>query len=171
MRLNPILTAVLLSAVFCDPVAAGDMPVPIKLQVEIFGKVFDYVKTLPAGDRKVLVLYTNETAGIQGDLVQAFQETGVTAAAIHPDQLGTQLTGATAVYISPGVPSTSASQLCRERGVLSISGLPSLAKTGEVSIGVGMKSGRPEIIVNLGQVRAQGHEVSSDLLRLATVVQ
>ena len=114
VRLNPIFTAVLLSAVFCDPVAAGDMPVPIKLQVEIFGKVFDYVKTLPAETARSWSSTRMKPREYRETWVQAFQETGVTAAAIHPDQLGTQLTGATAVYISPGVPSTSASQLCRE---------------------------------------------------------
>jgi hypothetical protein len=64
-----------------------------------------------------------------------------------------------------------AKQLCQESGVLSISAVPSLVESGDFSIGIGTKGGRPQILVNLSRLEAEGHQVSSELLKLAKVIQ
>lgn len=76
-----------------------------------------------------------------------------------------------AVYFLPAVDRTEVKRLCSQHRVLSLSGVPRLAEVGGVSIAVGLKNGRPEILVNLNEAQAEGQELSSELLRLARVIQ
>jgi hypothetical protein len=53
---------------------------------------------------------------------------------------------------------------------LSISGDPSLAASGDVSVSIGEVDARPQIIVNMSRLKAEGHELSAQLLKLAKIV-
>ncbi len=61
--------------------------------------------------------------------------------------------------------------LCAQNGVLSISGVPSLAEEGNVSIGLGAESGKPRIIINLNRVKSENHELSAQLLESSKIVR
>jgi len=58
---------------------------------------------------------------------------------------------------------------CVREGVLSVSGLPELATTGKVAVGIGLKGQKPEILVYIRRVKAEGHELAAGRLNLATV--
>jgi hypothetical protein len=47
--------------------------------------------------------------------------------------------------------------------VLTISGLTTLAEEGHVSVSIGQGGGRPQIIVNMDRLQAEGHDLSADL--------
>jgi len=63
------------------PCPAGDMPVPPDLQVAIFKKVFNYDKSIQGGSPKMLVAFTDTSAGIKDQVVKAFKDAGVTVSA------------------------------------------------------------------------------------------
>ena len=46
-----------------------------------------------------------------------------------------------------------------------------VAEDGNVAIGIGVEGGKPKIIVNLKQLKAEGQELSADLLKIAKVIQ
>ena len=69
----------------------------------------------------------------------------------------------------PGV--TSTKQQSASKGILSISGVPSYAENGSVSIGLGVEDGKPKIIINMSQLKAEKQELSADLLKIAKIIQ
>jgi hypothetical protein len=151
------------------PCAAGDMPVPPELQVAIFKKVFSYDKTIPNGAPKMLVAFTDTSAAIKDQVVKAFKDSGVIVTAAKADQLSGSVDGVNVLYITPGV--AGAKQICQKKGILSITGSPSLVESGEVSIGLSVQDNRPKIVVHMGQLKAEGHDLSANLLQLAKIIQ
>jgi hypothetical protein len=158
-----VLSGLLLTA------RAQDMPVPPELQAAIFKKVFSYDKTIQGGEPRMIVAFTDASAGIKDQVVKAFKDSGVTVTAVKADQLSGAVSGINVVYIAPGV--SGVKQLCQKNGILSITGLPSLVESGEVSVGLSVLDNKPKIIVHLRQLKAEGHELSANLLQLAKVIQ
>jgi hypothetical protein len=138
---------------------AQDMAVPANLQAALFKKIFSFNKTLTAkGNVEVAVIGAGSD-----EVVSAFKSVGVNAKAT--DQIG----GASVVYVMPGTPSPKAQT--SSKGVLSISGVTSFVEEGKVAIGLGVEGGKPKIIINMAQLKAEGQELSADLLKIAKVIQ
>jgi hypothetical protein len=152
-----------------SPCLAEDMPVPPELQVAIFKKVFNYDKTIPGGAPKMLVAYTDASAAVKDQVVKAFKDAGVTVTAAKADQLAGALEGVNVLYVAPGV--TGVKQICQKNGILSITGIPSLVESGEVSVGLAVVDNKPKIVVHLGRLKAEGHDMSANLLQLAKIIQ
>jgi hypothetical protein len=80
------------------------------------------------------------------------------------------MTAGTVLYLFPDAPAELRA-LAVKRKVLCISGFPALVLAGQASIGVDKKpDGKPQILVHLPRLKAEGHELSADVLRLARVV-
>lgn len=138
-----------------------EMPVPVNLQAALFKKIFSFDKMLQAkGVIEVAVLGSNET------IVSAFKEAGINAKSTGGNDVPS---GVSVVYIPSGI--TSSKQQTSSKGILSISGVPSYAEDGLVAIAIGTEGGKPKIIINLSQLKAEGHEVSADLLQVAKVIK
>jgi len=151
------------------PCLAEDMPVPPELQVAIFKKVFNYDKSIQVGAVKMLVVFTDTSAGIKDQVVKAFKDSGVPVTAAKADQMSGSLEGINVLYIAPGV--SGAKQVCQKNGILSITGNPSLVESGEASVGLSVQDNKPKIVVNLGRLKAEGHDMSANLLQLAKIIQ
>ena len=162
------LCLLLLVGVAVRPAHAQDMPVPANLQAAIFKKVFSLNKTLTGkGSYDVLVVYAQ--SGGQDEIVQAFTSAGISARATAAGDLAGQIGGAGVVYLMPG--SESSAALSTQKQVLTISGVPAMAEAGKAAIGLDLEAGKPKIVVHMGQLKAQGQDVSADLLKLARVIQ
>lgn len=143
---------------------AQDMAAPANLQAALFKKIFAFDKTLKSkGSIEVVVLSAD---GSGDDIVSAFKGAGVNARLVKGSQVPS---GASVVYVMPGVGSTK--QQSAQKGALSISGAASLVQEGRVAIGIGVEGGKPKILVHMGQLKAEGQEVSADLLQIARVIQ
>ena len=139
------------------------MDVPANLQAALFQKIFMFNKTLQSKGVDVAVLSAD---GSGDDIASAFIAAGIKAKVVQGSSVPA---GATVVYIMPGVSSPKAE--CASKGVFSISGVGANAERGNVAIGIGVEGGKPKIIVNASQLKAEGQEVSADLLKIAKVVQ
>lgn len=138
--------------------------IPSNLQAALFKKILSMNLTLKAkGDLKVAVL-TGDGNG--DDIVSAFNSVGIAANAVSGNQ---PPGGASVVYVMPGV--TAPTSECASNGVLSISGDGSYAESGKVAIGIGTVGGKPKIIINFAQLKAEGQEVSASLLTIAKVIK
>jgi len=155
-----LVFSVLFLGVFAINSNAQEMAVPAGLQAALFKKIFSFDKTLAAkGTIEVAVI------GNGGDaIVSAFKDAGVSAKV--SDQIPA---GATIVYMMPGA--ASLKQQTASRGILSISGVSSYVEEGRISIGLGIEGGKPKIIVNMAQLKAEGQELSADLLSIAKIIQ
>jgi hypothetical protein len=151
------------------PAFAQESTVPPDLQVVIFKKVFGYDRSIQAGELKMLVAFTDTSAGVKDQIVKAFKDSGVAVSAAKVDQLQGSLGGVNVLYITPGV--SGAKQICQKNRILSITGTPSLVESGEASVGLSVLDNKPKIIVHLKQLKAEGHELSANLLQLAKVIQ
>ncbi len=151
---------------------ADEMPVPTSLQVALLKKIFEYDRTLPT-QRSVRVAVVHE--GTEGastrEIVKEFRDGGVEATALPVGALEASLGSIDVLYLAPGVDPGLVQGWCARERVLSVSGLPELATTGKVSVGIGLKDQKPEILVHIRRVKAEGHELSSGLLSLATVIR
>jgi hypothetical protein len=104
-------------------------------------------------------------------LVKAFKNEGAFPAVIGAVPLEGPLPETSVVYLFPEADLEEAKQVCSGSGVLTISGSPSLVEQGHVSIAIGENGGKAEIVVNLPRLKQEGHELSSQLLKLARVIQ
>ena len=163
-----MLLMIFLASIMTINVIAQDMPVPTDLQAALFKKIFSFDKTL-SGLPKVLILYSDGSAGVKDQLIKSFSSVGITAAGVTADQLGGSMNSGTVVYVAPGVISPN-SQFSNKK-VLSITGVTSYVESGKVSVGIGTEGGKPKIIVNISQLKSEGHELSVDLLKLAKIIQ
>lgn len=143
---------------------AQDMAVPANLQAALFKKIFAFDKTIQAkGSSDVAILSADGSAD---EIEAAFKSAGVNVQVVK----GSQVPGsANIVYVMPGVASPKGQTA--QKKVLSISGVTSYVESGKVSIGLAVEGGKPKIVVNMAQLKAEGQELSSDLLKIAKVIQ
>jgi hypothetical protein len=145
---------------------------PSALQAAIFKKVLGYDKSLNGAAQVLVVTGAGDTSG-GADLVKSFASLGITAEALDASKLTSESLGANKVaYLFPAATTPTVRALCDKQGVLTLSGDPTAADDGKVAIALGKKEdGRPEIIVNRATLKAEAHELSSELLRLAKIIQ
>jgi hypothetical protein len=149
---------------------ADDMPVPPDMQASLFKKIFGYDKKLSTlSEYKIIVAYSDASAGSKDEVVKAFQGVGISARALKADQLAGNIGDVSAIYIAAGA--ASAESVCQKNQILSITGFPSLVENGTAAIGLGVVESKPKILVHLGKLKAEGHEVSAKLLQLAKVIE
>ena len=151
--------------------AAGqEMPVSPKIQAAIFHKLFLFDRTLQkVGEVEILVVANDLSKEAAGRIAKAFESVDIPAKVIEAAKLPENLKKSSVVYLTGGVVSTH--QLCQKNGVLSITGIPRLAEKGEASIGIGIEDYKPQIIVHLGQLSAEGHDLSAQVLQLARLIR
>lgn len=143
---------------------AQEMVIPANVQANLFKKIFAFDKTLASkGNIEVAVLSGSGSGDV---MVAAFKDAGINAKAVSGDQVPA---GASVVYLMPGV--TPQKQQYASKGVLSICGSSINVEDGKIAIGLGIESGKPKIIVHMGQLKAEGHELSTDVLKIAYVIK
>ena len=152
----------LLTAGFCFIVMTSAnvfaQDIPANLQAALFKKIFSFDKTLSAkGNIDVAVI--GDGADI---MVSAFKGIGVNAKTENQVPGGVSV-----VYLMSGGISKIQTTA---KGILFISGSQAYVEGGKVSIGLGIEGGKPKIIVNMGKLKAEGQELSADLLKIAKVI-
>ena len=147
-------------------VFAQKMPVPVNLQVALFKKIFNYNKTLESKGVKLAIVYTD--AGIKDEVVEGFKQFGMFPVPVSVNDLEKVITNYTVIYVTPGCGSLN--YITDKYKVFSVSGAPSLAEKGEVSLAIGIESGKPRILLNKKKVESEGQELSPELLKIAKIL-
>ncbi|MEW5850622.1 MAG: YfiR family protein [Myxococcota bacterium] len=180
------MVAVLLLASAALAVETAD--VPADLRAGLILKILAYDRNLPkrAGANvtvAVLVRPGNLSDASCARLQQALQDAslkstvgGRTVRALRVDYQGTsQLSGAldnvAALYVCPGLSEQVGviSEMSRRQHVLTLSGSEALVRAG-LAVGVVAREGRPRVIINLKQARAEGADLDAALLRFSEVI-
>ncbi len=149
-----------------------DLPVPGELQAPLFKKVFSHDKALQGSTEIIVFLVgSQDDEPSMMEMLRAFQSVGLVPAMVSSGVLEENVSSNTVVYLMPGADKALVAQFCVENGILSISGLPPLAEEGHVSISIDKSEQQPRIIVNLQRLKAEGHTLSADVLKLAKVIR
>jgi hypothetical protein len=169
---------------------AESMAVPAELQVKLIFKVLTYDRQLEArsgGDLVVGIVHDprDRDASLAADQVASnlykFRDKTVKSLPIRyflieytgPRDLEgfVRQKGVNLLYLTPG----SAKFVCevvrisRAQRVTTVTGVPEYVRQG-VSVGIGSRQDRPQLLVNLPGSRAEGSEFDASFLRLATVI-
>ena len=99
--------------------------------------------------------------------MENIESLGFEADAVEPDKLVSEISGYDVVYFMPGLQKYA--QLCEERKKLSICGMPEYIENGMVSIALGIENDKPRIYINIGHLRAEGKDVTAELLSVSYV--
>lgn len=142
------------------------MQVPANLQGALFKKIFNYNKTLQAREIKLAVVYGDEK--IKDEIIDGFKQAGLFPTPVRINDIEKQILNYTVIYITPGCSSLKA--LTDKYKVFSISAYSSFAESGEVSVAIGVESGKPKILINKKKIESEGQELSPDLFKIAKIL-
>jgi hypothetical protein len=172
-----------------SPLAAQEMEAPVAVQLPILLKVMTFDRKLPTRAPRTVVVGIAFQGGNRASIVakdealriiaaQAELTRGVTLRAVAVDLDATTLPEAlrrhdlTHLYVTPlrAVDVRRIADWARQAGVTTMTGVAAHLQDG-LAIGVGLRGGRPRILVNVEASRLEGADLSSELLKLAEIVR
>lgn len=167
---------ILFSVVICSNAFAESMPIPVKLQSALFLKILSYDRKIK-NDIKIAVLDGSNKSEIESSFQAvkgqkisgySFSVSGISLSELSSMKANSidilYVTSNNKAHISNIIKSS------RSNGVLTITGIPEYVNDG-LSVGIGIKNGKPDILVNLSSSKSEDHELSSQLLKLCTIVR
>lgn len=146
---------------------AQEIPVPVNLHVVLLKKVFSLCKTLQGKQIKVVIVFTDASALVKDEALSGFLAIGIQASACKPNQMAKEANDADVVYIAPGA--IAAQKFCEDKGILSVTGMPSLVESGQSTVSIGIEAGKPKVFIHLTRSKTEKQEFSSDLFKVARV--
>jgi hypothetical protein len=149
------------------PSKAQEIPVPVNLHVVLLKKVFSLNKNLQGKQVKVVIVFTDASSIIKDEALTGFVAIGIQATACKLPQMAREAGDADVIYIAPGA--GAAQRFCEDKGILSITGMPSLTENGTTSVAIGIEAGKPKVFIHLTRAKAEKQEFSSDLFKVARV--
>ena len=168
-----------------EPLAAQDMDVPMRVQMPILLKVISFDRQLHTRAPRDVVIGVIMQGGNRASVAAHDQAIEIlTAAGTTVDGIPVRVitfdldrqsvrevfanVALTHVYVTPlrAVDIGELATQARAAGVTTMTGVAEHLGRG-ISIGVGLRAGRPKILVNVRAARAEGAELSAELLKLA----
>ncbi len=176
-----LTAAALVAGLVCSSLRADPIVViPGGVQLVLFSKIWTLDRSFHGREPvKVAVVYQSrnrESFRVTKDLVAAGQ--GVAGLSLHPIDIGERaltaadLAGVDVVYVTPlrAVSVGAILDVTRAARIRTITAVPDYVAAG-VAVGISIQQGRAQIIINLPAARAEGSDFSSQLLKLARVIQ
>jgi hypothetical protein len=175
-----------IAAILATLARAQEMNVPVDIQAAILPKILSFERSTSleksglvvgilyqsrvrsslvcANDMAELLPRSSAQKGIQCVMIEMTSESEVSRRLAEE--------GVNLVYVTPmrSLDIGGLGRLLQSRRVLSFTGVPSYVDAG-VALGVDTRENRPVILVNLTATKAVGAEFSSQMLRLARVVE
>jgi hypothetical protein len=153
--------------------AAAQMPVSVDEQASLFKKIFGYSRSLSTEESPTIaIVFGEEQETSAGELRIALAGVNLVSTLVGPESPVEVLDESDVVYMMDEAGVRKLKRRCEARGLLTITGWPELVENGRASIGLAKKAnGRPEIVVNVQSLKAEDQMFSSDLLKLARLVQ
>lgn len=171
------------------PAPAQEMALPVDVQWPLFDRILAYDRGMEAriGEELVVgILYQSlnrASLNSRDEVMQAAQDVetrlldgsrirlvAIEATSSVELEAVLQAEAIDLLYITPlrSYDLKQLGTLCRKHGIATMTGVRSFVEEG-VGIGLGLRGERPEIVVNLKACKEQGIELSSEILKLATI--
>lgn len=180
----------LLSVTIPGNLAAQEMGLPVESQWSLFDRILAFDRTFKDRTRDQLVVgvlfqeANRASRNARNDILEASLSVPsrmlrsetirfVSLEASTAGELRRRLEqeGVDILYVTPlrAHDIAAVSQVSGDLGVVTMTGVREYVEDG-IGLGLGMRGGRPEILVNLDVCRKAGMDLSSELLKLATVL-
>ena len=167
-----------------------EMPVPPDVQSSLFARILPFDRTLGKNDKDesvIGVLFQSKVRGswtAKDEFMAAVQNLRSAAGGLTLRCVAIEVDNAVdvsqaissnnlaALYVTPlrAVAMETITTISRNKRVITLTGVPEYAEKG-IAIAIGLRGERPLIIVNLPAARAEGADLSSQLLKVAKVIQ
>lgn len=185
-----ICIALVLAVLWTGTSSAQEMAVPINIQVPLFLKILTFDRNLKdrVGDEIVIaVLYQEKfrrSLNVKDEFIKLMNELPVKSVEDIPircvsldisDEIELDSViaryNADVLYIAPlrAVSAKTIAGVSRAKKKPTLTGVPDYVESG-LAVGIGIKGDKPQIIINLPAVKAEGVDFSSQLLKLAKVL-
>ena len=191
-RPKGVLAALLCVAalLFASTDRAEEVSVPVAIQAELLVKVAAYDRNLPArvGDRVLVLIVTKsgdaDSARVASGMATELGSKALIAGLAHEESVA-PFTDAASVaatckgrhvgiaYFTPGFSDDEIVSIARAldgADVLTAAALPAFVPKGIV-LGFDLVSGKPKLLVHLGQARRQHADLAADVLKLMRVYE
>jgi len=183
-----VLLGLVALALAAPPLVAQEQPVPVEVQMPLFAKLLDFNRSLPASREEVVILgiayqrrypASAATATAVRNAVRQLPLGGRLFRVVlidmdESESLATEMARqrVRVLYVSPlrAVEISAISKAARPAGILTLTGVPGYVRAG-LAIGLDLRDGRPQILVNLEAARAEGADLDARLLQLASIVR
>lgn len=174
------------------PCVGQDMPIPANVQYALIAKILAYDKSLNGGGKNEVVIGILFQSGFRmsrttkDELVAAAIErshaknaNGMSVRFVPievdnevnlPDLISP--TKLDALYVTPlrAIDIETIVTISRRKQIITLTGVPEYADQG-IAVSIGVRDERPLIIVNLPAAKAEGADLSSQLLKVSKVIQ
>lgn len=181
---------IMLVLLWTTALCAQEMVVPVKMQLALLLKVLTFDRNLKqrAGDELVIAICYqqeyNRSVKVKDEILSVMQVSPVdkigdlplrfSSIDIEKDDLAKAISkeDVDVLYITPlrSVAMKTITAVSRVEKTRTLTGVPDYVKSG-LAVGIGTKEGKPLIIINLPTAKAEGADFSSELLKLAKVIQ
>jgi hypothetical protein len=168
---------------------AQEMPVPMSLQAALFSKVLPFDRNLRrhAQGRIIIGLVYQSRFKMSVDARQEFIDA---MASLPGEKIGDMpfevveidinkvdlensvlLDSVDVLYVAPlrAVGVEQITTVSRTRNILTLTGIPEYVQEG-ISVGIGTKAGKPQVLINLRSARLEHADFSSQLLKISRIV-
>jgi hypothetical protein len=181
-RLKVCAFAVIILAMVTRPARAETSPIPAAVQLLLFGKIWMFDRSVAGNDHLVVaVLYQSSlrsSAEAKDQLIAAVRAGGLKIQCIpialdDSEKLSSELqhVKADVFYVTEmrGINISDLVRISRARHIKTITVVEGYVEAG-VAIGLRVRNDKPSIIVNLVAAKAEGSDLTAQLLRLSTIV-
>jgi len=187
--LRSALATVTLLIVPSPLLAEEDVGVPIALQIELLLKVASYDKNLPARARgivRISVLTRRESAQsshVAQQALRALSGKSIKDLPVEASELAwsdapavaraVKERGVAILYVTPGFGAGEMQAIAKALGGVSVLSAGALARFVETGVVVcfDLVGGKPKLLIHLRRAREQGVDLSSQVLKLARVIE
>lgn len=189
LRWAVLLLTVLLSPGYQTVVRPQEMSLSVGLQVQFLFKIVSFDRSQEVRLRKGLTVGVLNQSLVRSSYMAAeeFERAAAGSATSFPGsvevvrvEMGPEADllrqlnelKVDVLYVAPmrSVDIRSVAEACRVLRILSFTGVEGYVREG-VAVGVSRQGGKPVVLVNLAASRAAGSEFSSQLLRIAEVIE
>ncbi len=166
-RLRPLMVALVLLAGAAE---AAESKVPPALQAALLKKVLTFDSLLEGTTPRIAVVYGTEAVSVVDALVAAFTSMGLQAKPVRVSAFAAS-SDVNVAYLMPSAVLAETTEHCAAIKALSVSPDAQTTVDGKTTLGFDLADGRPQLVVHLARMRAEGHAISSSVLALARVIR
>jgi hypothetical protein len=174
---------VILFASIALPARAQTSAIPAAVQLLLFGKIWMFDRSVANNDHLVVaVLYQSSlrsSAEAKDELIAAIRTSGsklrcIPIALDDVANLSSELqqVNADVFYVTEmrGINIQDVVRISRARHIKTITAVDGYVEAG-VAIGLRVRNDKPNIVVNLSAAKAEGSDLTAQLLRLSTIIE
>lgn len=167
-RYNPVFIIVAIAVISLGYIIHFETlkPAPAKIQTVLYKKIFSYCKVLVKDGVNVAVLADDTNPEID-EIIRGFGNIGISVTEVKSEKIYNQ-SKFNVLYVAKS--SKSIVSQCNSKGILCLSSTPDDVQENLAALSIYSENNKPKIIVNMLVLKSQNHEISSEVLKLATIV-